>query len=191
MPRLIKGITNFVSSAAYTRSQSNRMVVPTPTANPWTAAMMGFLAPATATDETHCRRHRLSFPRLLHEIFQVVAGGESIAFAVQQDDANGGISLSLFHSIRQRVVHLGRQSILLLGTVDSDAHHSAQYVRPLSDPWLNLRSEFVITCADKLEQPRALRQGRQNSTSNDLHRRLAPHTMVLESNYRSFVPYSA
>jgi hypothetical protein len=78
-----------------------------------------------SADKAHRRRHRLSFPRLLHEIFQVVAGGESIAFGVQQDHANGGISLSPFHGNRKRVVHLGGQSIFLLGTVDSDTHHSA------------------------------------------------------------------
>ena len=123
IPRLMKGITNLVSSAAYTRSQSNRIVVPTPTANPWTAATMGFLAPATARIKRTAGGTACPFHGFLMKVFQVVARGKGIAFAVQQDDANGGIGLSLLHGIRQRVVHLGGQSILLFGTVDGNAHH--------------------------------------------------------------------
>src|SRR5258706_9342513 len=48
MPRLTNGGWNRAPDAAYTRSQCNRIVVPIPTASPFTAAIIGFSTPATA-----------------------------------------------------------------------------------------------------------------------------------------------
>ena len=77
------------------------------------------------TDETHRRWNHLSLPWLFHEVFQVVAGGEGIASALQQDHADGRIGFGLIDGVGQRVIHFCGQSIFLLGTVDGNVQHSA------------------------------------------------------------------
>src|SRR6266498_2418579 len=56
------------------------------------------------------------------ELADVVAGGEHVALAADQEDADGWISLRAFDCVGQRAVHRIRQRILLVGT----GHRQAQ-----------------------------------------------------------------
>ena len=59
------------------------------------------------------------------ELADIVAGGEHVALAADQHDANAGIGFCAFDRIGQRAVHRVGQRVLLVGPRHRQAENAA------------------------------------------------------------------
>ena len=129
--RLTKGVDNCALSASTTRSQCSSIVVPTPTARPCTAATSGRVQRAS----DWMKRTTLRLPSDLpgcdgREFADIVAGGEHVALAADQDHAGGRIELGGFDGIGELAVHRIRQRVLLVGARQRERENSVVVLDP-------------------------------------------------------------
>ncbi len=96
------------------------MVVPIPTALPWTAATTGTWFFASARSSRQTGNVRTVARKLGHEVAEVVSGGEVLALSAQRDEAEALVARRALERIGQRGVHGDGDRVAPLGPGEGD-----------------------------------------------------------------------